>query len=96
MANDLTTQLTAVTAQMQQFPEFFKKFVDDQASRFQALSAEASKLESKVLENASLVVDETAKMVKESLAHAVNLNAEYRRLSLEAVKKAASFWTPRA
>ena len=81
--------------QLQQVPEFFKKFVDDQASRFQALSAEASKLESKALENASLVVDETAKMVKESLAHAVNLNAEYRRLSLEMTKKLASWMTLR-
>ena len=84
-----------VTQQMQQIPEFFKKFVDDQASRMQAMSAEASKLESKMLENASLVVDESAKMMKESLAHAVNLSAEYRRMSLEATKKLTSWLTPR-
>lgn len=82
--------------QLQQMPEFFKKFVDDQANRFQAMNAEASKLESKMLENASLVVDETAKLVKESLAHAVNLSAEYRRMSLEATKKLASYFAPRA
>ena len=84
------------STQMQQVPEYFKKLVDEQANRFQALGAEAAKLESKFLENANLAVDESAKLVKESLAQVASLSAEYRRLSLEATKKFASFLTPRA
>ena len=75
--------------------ELVKKMMDEQTARLQAMAAEASKLEGKMLENANKAVDESVKLVKESLAQAANLSAEYRRVTLEATKQVAS-WLARA
>ena len=72
-----------------------KKFFEEQTARLQAAADEASKLESKLLENANRAVDESVKLVKESLAQAASLSAEYRRLSLEATKQLSSWLAAR-
>ena len=88
--------MSELFAQVKQVPEFFQKLVGEQTGRLQSFSDEASKLESKLLENATVAVDETAKQVKAGLTQAANLSAECRRQAFEATQKFASLFTVRA
>ena len=71
------------TSQTQQQPEaafpFFGLF-DDQLKRFEQFQKELAKLEQKNIEQARLMIDESAKLMKESLDYSAKLSAEFRRL----------------
>jgi len=85
-----------IIQQVQQVPEYLKKLVGAQVSRLQTINDEAAKLEGKLLENATLVVDKSATQVKSGLTKVVDLTAQARRRSLEAAQKFASSLQPRA
>ena len=85
-----------IIQQVQQVPEYLKKLVGSQVGRLQVISDEAAKLEGKLLENATLVVDKGATQVKTGITQVVNLTAQARRRSLEAAQKFAGSLTPRA
>jgi hypothetical protein len=76
-------------SQAQQTADGFKKLIDDQINRFGSMTEEMAKLEAKGLEQARSAVDEAAKLAKESLAYAGQLGAEWRKLAIEATRRAA-------
>lgn len=73
------------TSQAQHGSEMFQNLVDEMA-----------KLEEKGMAQARAGIDEAAKLWKESLGYAAQLNAEWRRLSLEAVRRASELVSPRS
>ena len=88
--------MSELFAQVQQVPQLFQKLVTEQTGRLQSFGDEAAKLEGKLLENATVAVDETAKQVKAGLTQVVNLSAEARRQALEATLKLANLFVVRA
>lgn len=85
-----------IASQVQQGFGMWKKAWEDHVSRVNAVVTEANKLEQKNVEQFTNAVDEVAKLTRENLAYATQLAAEWRKLSLEATKKAASFVNPQA
>lgn len=81
-----------VTSQMQQGFGVFKKAWEDHVSRVTGIVTEVNKLEQKNAEQFTNAVDEVAKLTRENLAYATQLAAEWRKLSLDATKKAASMF----
>lgn len=78
------------TSQTQQTPELgfpFLGMFDEQLKRWDALQKEMAKLEQKNLEQARLMIDESAKMMKESLEYSAKLSAEWRKLALETTRR---------
>ncbi len=70
--------------------ETWQKLTDDSIARATAFYAEVEKAEAKRLERAESVIEEMAKMQKETLAYTAQLNAEMRKVSLEAFQKATA------
>lgn len=81
-----------VTSQVQQGFGVWKKAWEDHVTRVNGIVAEVNKFEQKNAEQITNAVDEYAKLTRENLAYATQLAAEWRKLSLEATKKAASFF----
>ena len=81
-----------VTSQVQQGFGVWKKAWEDHVSRVNAIVTEVNKVEQKNVEQFTNAVDEFAKLTRENLAYATQLAAEWRKLSLDATKKAATFF----
>ena len=88
--------MSEATSSQAQQSEFWKKLVDEQMVRSTALFDEVGKLESKGAEQVRTAVDEASKIAQETLAYSTKLTAEWRRLSLDAFRNAASLWMPKA
>jgi hypothetical protein len=84
------------TSQVQNVQAFWSKAVEETLNRTNAVYGEFAKVDAKTTEQAGLMVDEAAKMTKESIAYSSALAAEWRRLSLEAVKRTADMFTVKA
>jgi hypothetical protein len=56
----------------------------------------AEKLEARGAEQAKMMLDESARLARESLAYALQLSAEARKLTLETARNAAEAFKPRA
>jgi hypothetical protein len=69
---------------------------EDTVTRTNAFFAEVEKAEAKRVERAESVIEEMAKLQKETLAYSAQLGAEWRKLSLEAFQKASQFATTAA
>ena len=80
-----------ITSQVQHGFGMWKKAWDDHVARVNAIFGEVNKLEQKNAEQFTNAVDEVAKMTRENLAYATQLTSEWRKVSLETTKKAASF-----
>ncbi len=89
MADTFTSQVHNVQA-------FFTKAVEESVNRTNAVFTEFGKVDAKTSEQAGLMVDEAAKMTKESIAYSSALASEWRRLSLEAVKRTADMFAAKA
>ena len=74
-------------ASQQQWMGFWKKAVEQQQQRTEALGEEWAKVEGKGLEQVGTMVDEMAKLTKETLAYQAELGAEWRKLWLDGLKK---------
>jgi len=70
--------------------EAWQKMADDSVQRAVAFYTELDKLESKGVERTAIAVDELAVLQKETLAYGAQMAAEWRRLTLEAIKQASS------
>jgi hypothetical protein len=79
-----------------QFLQNWQKIADESISRTNAFYAEVEKAEAKRLQHMESAIDEMAKFQKESLAYGARLNAEWRKMSLEAFQKAAAAFVPSA
>jgi hypothetical protein len=73
-----------VFSQLQQAGEQWKKLADDQMSRARAVAAEVSKLQEKGNEQATLWIDEWAKLAKGWVAYTAQLSAEWQKLAFPA------------
>jgi ribosome modulation factor len=75
-------------ASQQQWLGFWTKAMTDQQHRAEALGEEWAKIQDKNIAQAGTVLDEIAKLTKESLAYQAQLGAEWRKLWMDGVKKA--------
>ena len=73
--------------------EAMQKMADDAVARTNAFYAEVEKAEAKRVERVESAIEEIAKLQKDSLAYGVQLNAEMRKASLEAVQKVSALTT---
>jgi hypothetical protein len=77
------------TSQTQQIKDSFRKAVNDHAERVDSVFTEIAKLEEKGLEQAAVQLDEAARLTKVSLAYAIELTAQWRKLWVDAAKRTA-------
>lgn len=68
--------------------DFWTKAWKDHLGRVDAMQKEMEKLESQGYERTLEALEESAKLTKESVAYFHKLNAEWRKVTLESVKKA--------
>ncbi len=73
--------------QSQQTSEVWTKAWKDSAARFDAFTKEAEKAEQHTFERTNEAIEESARLTKETFAYAQKLNAEWRRITLESLKK---------
>jgi len=79
--------------QLQQAQAFWKKAIEDTFGRTAAFYEEMAKVDASRNEQVSGAVDEVAKLTKESLAYSASLGAEWRRLTLEAIKRSTEMFS---
>lgn len=89
MADPFTSQVHNVQA-------FWTKAFEETVNRTNAVYAEIGKVDTKTTEQVGQMVDEAAKLTKESIAYSSALATEWRRLSLEAVKRTADMFAVKA
>ncbi len=76
--------------------EQWQKMTEDSIQRASAFYAEVEKLEAKGLERGAVAIDEVSVNFKETLAYGAQLGAEWRKLSLDAIKNASTAFAPAA
>lgn len=67
----------------------WKRLMDEHTGRVESLYAEMGKIEDKGFERMSAVVDEGARLVKDSFAWYGELSAEWRKMTLDATRRTA-------
>jgi len=77
-------------AQVGKFWEAWQQVADDSFARTTAFYGEVDKLEAKNIERAENAFQELAKLTKETMAYNAQLGAEWRKQSLENLKKAST------
>ena len=87
-------ETSKVASQVQQFTGEWNKIVTEQVTRVEAGLTELAKLESKALAQAATGFEEAGRIAKESMAFAEKASGEWRKLFLEATKRAASIVAP--
>ena len=81
-------------AQMTKAFEQWQKMTEESIQRASAFYGEVDKLEAKGIERTTVAIDEVSVNFKETLAYGAQLGAEWRKLSLEAIKQATAAVTP--
>ena len=76
--------------QPQQFLETWAQLTAEQMARIEQMTAQVEELQAKSLERAYEAIDESAKLMKESLAYAAKLSDEWRKITVEAGKRASA------
>jgi hypothetical protein len=79
--------------QLQQVQAFWLKAIQDGFGKTAAFYEELAKVDAARNEQASGAIDEMAKLTKESIAYSASLGAEWRRLTLEAIKRSTEMFT---
>ena len=100
MANDRTVQTQQNTpsqnaSQAPSLPfampmfgaEMWKQAMDTWMGRMVAMTEEAAKVEAAGAERARATIDESARLMRESLAYTMGLSSEWRRLVLESTRQ---------
>lgn len=67
----------------------WRKLMDDQMARMGSLFEEVGKLNEKALAQTMTAIDETAKLVKETVTYANTLGTEWRKVTMDATRQAA-------
>ncbi len=70
------------------------KVLGDTVARLELAGAEVARLQEHALEQNRVAIDEMAKLSKESFNYFGQLSAEWRKLTLDATRKAAELLTP--
>jgi len=77
-------------------PEAFTSMMRDQIARTQAMMDELAVYESVAQQRARTAVNDLAKLAADSIGYVAQLSAEWRKLALEAGRRASDAFTPRA
>jgi flagellar biosynthesis component FlhA len=83
-------------SQVREAQSAWKKAADEQLARMELAYGEVARMQEQSLEQSRHAVDEMAKLTKDSFNYFGQLSAEWRKLSLEATRKAAEFLTTTA
>jgi len=83
-------------AQFSKTFEMFQKMSDDNIARATSFYGEVDKLEAKGVERSTVAIDEMSVLGKETLAYSMQLGAEWRKLTLDAIKQASAAFAPKA
>jgi hypothetical protein len=75
-------------SQPQQFTHVWAQAMKDHLARVEAWQKELVKLEEQNYVRANEAIDESTRLAKESLVYAQKLQAEWRKISLDAMKQA--------
>ena len=78
-------------SQVREAQDAWKKMMDEQLARMELAYGELARMQEQGLEQSRHAIDEMAKLSKDSINYFGQLNAEWRKLTIEAAKKAASF-----
>ncbi|MBL9021976.1 MAG: hypothetical protein JNL21_07230 [Myxococcales bacterium] len=82
--------------QSQQMLDLWTKATQEQISRMDQMAEQLHKMQGQAVERTREAIDETARLMKESLAYSTQLSAEWRKITLDATKKAAEVVAPKA
>jgi predicted transcriptional regulator len=82
--------------QPQQMLEIWTKATQEQLARMDKMAEQVQSMQGQAVERTKEAIDETARLMKESVAYATALSNEWRKVSLEATKKATEMVTPKA
>lgn len=72
----------------------WQKMTEESIARATSFYGEVDKLEAKGIERTTVAIDEVAVNFKESLAYSAQLGAEWRKLSMAALKNATTALVP--
>lgn len=78
-----------------QVQQFFSKMIGDQSTRVESMMGEFARAEQKGTEQAKHVMDEWTKLVNASISYSIELGDQWRKLSLEATRRAFEMVTPK-
>lgn len=67
----------------------FRGLIEEQLKRTEAFWKDVAEMEAKNAEQARAAIDESAKLMKETLDYGLKLSAEWRKMAMEATKRAA-------
>jgi hypothetical protein len=81
------------TSQVREAQNVWKKLCDEHVARMEQAFGEVGKYESQGLDYMRTAADEAAKLQKDTIAYYAQLSAEWRKLTLEATRKAAELMT---
>jgi hypothetical protein len=76
-------------------PEAFTQMVKDQISRTQGLMDELAVYEGVALQRARTAVNDLAKLASDSIGYAAQISAEWRKVALDAGRRAADAFATR-
>ena len=74
----------------------WKKSVEEQSARFEAMQQEYVKLEAKGMEQAREAIDESAKIMKAGFDLYSDLTSAWRQLAMEAMRRSSELMVPKA
>lgn len=74
----------------------YQKYVNDSLTRMGQVFEEVAKLQTQAAQQATRAIDDTARLMKDSINYSQQLAEEFRKLSVENGKKAAELFTPKA
>ena len=74
----------------QQFVALWTQMTEEHLARMEQLGQELHAAEGKAGERAREAIDETARLMKESVTYVTQLSADWRKITAEATKKAAA------
>lgn len=80
-------------SQVREAQSAWKKAADATIARLELASGEMARMQEQSLEQSRRAVDEMARLTKDSFDYFGQLSAEWRKLTLDATRKAASFLT---
>lgn len=83
-------------SQTQQWWDVWAKAAAAEATRMDQLASEMHKMQAQAVARTCEAIDESARLMKESVNYASQLSSEWRKITLETTKKAAEMVTPKA
>jgi len=88
--------MTEFKAQVEQAANSVEKALAEQTARFESAVQELTKLQSKSIAQANVVLEDVARVAREQIAFTEQLAGEWRKAVLASVKSASEIFTPKA